>query len=299
MKKIFLLILLLMTPTFVFAKDNVEITRVDLLDNSEDVVIEEPTFRGLETNFNIKFNEVEDFVKYKIIIDNDTNKDYELSLNNDFNKSEYINYKYEVDSQVLKANSKKEITLTITYNKEIDESHFNNGVFTEDNNMGINFAREDVVNPKTGIPYLYLVLVLGVTISIILLIYVSGSKRLSKYTISILVLFLIPISVFALEKLELKVNTHITVSNMKEMCFVRNECNNGNCTERVSYYEYKNGMTWNEYLESDYFNGIEEFNYEMMQVNFAGHYVDFDNNDVDINDTILDKSQGCYNVMRK
>jgi hypothetical protein len=58
-------------------------------------------------------------------------------------------------------------------------------------------------------------------------------------------------------------------------------------------------MTWNEYLESDYFNGIEEFNYEMMQVNFAGHYVDFDNNDVDINDTILDKSQGCYNVMRK
>lgn len=309
--KLFILLLVLI-PTLVFAKEQVEITNVELIDSTENLDLKDPTFSGLETNFNIKFNEVNDFVKYKIIVNNTSNKDYELSLNN-YSKSEYIEYKYDINNNVLNKNSSKEITLTITYKKEIDESKYQDGVFIEDNNMRIDLGGDDVINPKTGFSYIYLILVVAITLSITLLIYVFGSRKLSKYTISILVLFLIPISVLALEKLELKVNSHVEITDIKEMCFI-------DYRNRFTYYNFKNNMTWEEHINSDYFEIIEDSDDRQdMTINLEQGYVDFisannlhclvDDYDescpdiisenVLITDTIKSKNLGCYSVNRK
>lgn len=294
--KLFILLLVLI-PTLVLAKDNVEISKVELVDSTEDLELEDPTYKGLETNFNIKFNKVNDYVKYKITIDNSTNKDYELSLN-DFSKSEYINYDYELNNKVLSKNSSKEIFLSISYKKEIDESKYKDGVFIEDTSMKIDLG-EEVMNPKTGLSYLYLILVVAVTLSITLLIYVFGSKKLNKYTISVLALFLIPISVLAIEKLELKVNARIEVSNTKEFCVRIND-------ERAKYYTYISNMTWEEYLISDY-NEFRDYSYDPLYDNpffKADHfffiergqqdYNVYDTIDEELTNTIKDKSLGCY-----
>ncbi len=300
--KLFILLLVLI-PTLVFAKEQVEITNVELIDSTENLDLKDPTFSGLETNFNIKFNEVNDFVKYKIIVNNTSNKDYELSLNN-YSKSEYIEYKYDINNNVLNKNSSKEITLTITYKKEIDESKYQDGVFIEDNNMRIDLGGDDVINPKTGFSYIYLILVVAITLSITLLIYVFGSRKLSKYTISILVLFLIPISVLALEKLELKVNSHVEINNTKEMCFVHAYDDN-----RILYYRYIPGMSFEEYIESDYFNGLDVIeSAEEMTSYIDNNYVIFldKENPIDsiesviaLDEIIKDKSLGCYKIIMK
>ena len=51
-----------------FAKENVSIESVTLDSKSKNtVIINEATYEGLSINFNIKFSEVKDYAKYKIV----------------------------------------------------------------------------------------------------------------------------------------------------------------------------------------------------------------------------------------
>ena len=88
MKKLFTLIICLLFIPVVFAKDTVEITKVELETKSDKAVINnEPTFDGLEINCDIGFVEINDFVKYKgsklsCIFDLNYEKIYKVSLIN-------------------------------------------------------------------------------------------------------------------------------------------------------------------------------------------------------------------------
>ena len=57
-------------------------------DNTE--IVNEATYQNLSIKFDIKFNEVNDFAKYKIVINNQTNEDYEISEVNP--NSQYVTY---------------------------------------------------------------------------------------------------------------------------------------------------------------------------------------------------------------
>ena len=92
---LFMVIASLFTFVNVYAADEIGIKSITLIDKSVNTTINSaPTYSGLEMNFDVAFKQKDDYAKYKVIIKNDTNTDYALSLDSAFTSSEYITYTY-------------------------------------------------------------------------------------------------------------------------------------------------------------------------------------------------------------
>ena len=75
--KLFLILFVLFIGINVVQAANVSIESITLdSKSSKTEILEEPTYEGLSIKFNIKFVEVGDSAKYKIIINNQDNEDY-------------------------------------------------------------------------------------------------------------------------------------------------------------------------------------------------------------------------------
>ena len=86
---LFNLVLFILSISIVNAEE-VSIKSIDLISKSEHAIEKSsPTYEGLELNLDIKFERLNDFIEYKIIIENPTNKDFYLELEN-ISNSEYI-----------------------------------------------------------------------------------------------------------------------------------------------------------------------------------------------------------------
>ena len=96
MKKIkCLLLVILFIPFIVLAETkNVEIKNisnyVDKSDTAEE--LEKPSIEGLKLGFKLEFTKQDDFIKYKFIIKNNTDKDYEIDDSSTFNEKKFIRY---------------------------------------------------------------------------------------------------------------------------------------------------------------------------------------------------------------
>ena len=211
MKKYLIFILVLLVPFLVKAKDNVEIKKVELIEKSDYVeILEEPTFEGLKLNFNIEFSYVNDYAKYLVTVTNNSSKDYEIDSTTQFNKGEYIGYYFELekDTEILKAGETREVVLGIAYVSEVPNDKLVNGKYEEKNNAIIVLKNDDkVVNPYTSsIP------IVIIAIAIIALIVLLISQKRKKELIFVLIgISLIPITIYALEKLVLNVSVDVTV----------------------------------------------------------------------------------------
>ena len=224
MKKIkCLLLVILFIPFIVLAETkNVEIKNisnyVDKSDTAEE--LEKPSIEGLKLGFKLEFTKQDDFIKYKFIIKNNTDKDYEIDNSSTFNKKKSIRYDYEVENnaKVLKANEELSINVTITYVKELDDSEFENGVFTETNQVSLELVNDSnevidnpiikmVTNPNTSTGYILLV-IFAIILSLIIIILVKN-KKVKMYLL--IVLLIIPLSVYALEKIRLEVETSVKI----------------------------------------------------------------------------------------
>ena len=188
-KKIKILLVFFLSFIFipnVFAEENVSIESVMLDSKSENTEItNEATYEGLSINFDVKFNEVNDYAKYKIVINNQSDEDYEITEDSNFNNSEYIRYEYSYENnnkKVLK-NSKTTIFITIKYNKEVPEESFHNGSFIKTNNIVIDLNNETInvpntiINPKTGDSLFIIILVFIITVGILLILYKTNKKK--------------------------------------------------------------------------------------------------------------------------
>ena len=91
---VFLLLLTILIPYNIEAKEAVEVTDIEIEEKTPGVeVISDVTYQGLKINFNVAFLNVEDFIRYKVTLKNNTDKDYEINSNTDgLNKSEFIEY---------------------------------------------------------------------------------------------------------------------------------------------------------------------------------------------------------------
>ena len=182
-----------------FAKENVSIESVTLDSKSKNtVIINEATYEGLSINFNIKFSEVKDYAKYKIVINNQSNEDYEITEGSNFNNSEYISYEYSYENnrKIVQKNSKTTIYITIKYNKELPEESFYNGSFIETNNIVIDLGNDvpdSINNPKTGNSLFVITLVFIITIGVSLIIYKTKKKKF--FSIFIISIALLPVSI--------------------------------------------------------------------------------------------------------
>ncbi len=76
----YLLLLLLLIPTVVFAKINeVEVSSIELEEKSPNVeIIDDTTIEGSNIAFNNKFYEVNDYIKYRITIKNVSGEDIDI-----------------------------------------------------------------------------------------------------------------------------------------------------------------------------------------------------------------------------
>ena len=223
MKKINYLLLTLLVSIFmipmVFAKDEVKIESYELVENSETTSeLSKPKIDGLTISFDLSFSKVKDFAKYKIVVDNPTTKDYEISKDIDFDISDYIDYSYEFekDNNIVKADSKMTMFIVVTYAKEVPASMMKDGKFIENNKMAISLSNDNASstskeeNPNTASSIL-IVCVLGLTISLLSLILFAKTKKQKYITTFILSLFIMPATIFALEKLQVNVETKITI----------------------------------------------------------------------------------------
>lgn len=114
----------LLFPMVVFAQ-NVEIKEVKMVEKSENAeIVANPKVNELAIDFNIKLNALNDYVKYKVILNNKDDVDYIISKS-DFEDNEYISYDIESDNlEKLEAKKEKVIYLTIKYEKRYRRKFF-------------------------------------------------------------------------------------------------------------------------------------------------------------------------------
>ena len=218
MKKYFSLFLIIvlfgiMFIPNVFANNKVGIKSIELVEKSENTIINtEPKFNNLEMNFDVTFKAKDDYVKYKVVVSNNTSVDYKISEDTSFNDSPYMTYKYDVEKD-LKANDETVVYVTITYSKEIDSSKLAEEKYSESNKVIVQLLDKNgnTVNPNTSssIVMILINLFLVLFVSILLLIKFKGNKVVPMMLV--LGLSLIPITTNAIETLKLTINVNVEI----------------------------------------------------------------------------------------
>ena len=217
LKVLLALVVIVLMPNVYAAKD-VTIESIELVDKSTAVTeLSEPTVKGLNVSFDLSFSDLDDFAKYKIVLDNPTNEDYEVAKENEFKTSEYLQYTYEFDkdTNIVKKNSKLTMYINIKYNKAVPSNKLTDGKYVEANEMAITLGNNNadkIVNPKTGNSIILTVVVLAGVIALSVVLYKKTSNK--KYlNVMLLGLVLIPIGTFALQKLQVNVATKVTIED--------------------------------------------------------------------------------------
>ena len=165
--------------------------------------------------------EIGDNIEYKIIVNNNSNEDYDLNKDSFNISSDYIDYTIESndDSNIIKANSEKTVYLKIEYKNEVPKEAFEAGIYNDNKTMIVNLYTEDridipetIKNPNTSdIIALIILLLLISGISFVLL----KKKQYKKFMILIIgISTVIPISVYALCKCDIKIESNIVISNL-------------------------------------------------------------------------------------
>lgn len=131
MKK-FLIILLVLLPIIVSAEDcndnNITIESIKVENKSENVKeINSATVDGKNINLDLSMSDVGDSIKYRILVKNDSNDDYELNKKSFNISSDYIDYSIDTDnkSNIVKAKSSKTVYLNVEYKNKVEDEKFN------------------------------------------------------------------------------------------------------------------------------------------------------------------------------
>ena len=197
----------------VFADNKVGIKSIELVEKSENTTINsKPRFNNLEMNFDVVFKAKDDYVKYKVVVSNNTDVDYKISEDTSFNDSPYMTYKYDVEKD-LKANDETVVYVTITYSKEIDSSKYAEGKYSESNKAIVQLLDRNgnTVNPNTSSSIVMILINLFIVlfVSILLLIKFKGNKIVPMMLV--LGLSLMPITTKAIETLKLTINVNVEI----------------------------------------------------------------------------------------
>ena len=226
---------------------------------------------NLTAYINIKFTEIDDYVKYKINIKNESNKDYIISNKNITNISDYMTYEltFDDDSDIVKAGENKIVYLTVSYKNELSDEQLEDG-YSESKNFAINLLNKDetevIENPKTGIESAIPMLIIEV-FGVIAFVILKKHTR-SKILILVLLVSLLPLATYALDTLTIDVSSNVEIEEtVKEFCYYDYGIDEDGKTDSavlyffnptVAYYypviyvKYRSGMTWEKFLDSKY-----------------------------------------------
>ena len=257
MKKFLLpiLLFLMFIPLYVNAEtcdtDKITISSITVENKSDNVEeLEKATASGKNINLNLSMSEVGDNIEYKFVVKNDSDEDYELDKTSLNLNSDYINYSFETEdnSNVVKSNSSKNVTLRVEYKTEVPEDKFERGSYSDNKTMIVQLSNGKTINvpdtfknPNTGVQSYILIL--------FLILLISGSiymllrkKRYTKFMILIIgIAVIIPISVYAICKCEISVESKVIINSAKyNPCFFDGELQPGVTYINGQYtYKYK------------------------------------------------------------
>ena len=205
-----LLILVFFSAINVNASENVKIKSVELVDKSVNASeTSKAIFDGLTMNFNVRFLSVDDYAKYKVVVENKENVNYKISIDSNFGNSKYIGYDY-VKADSLKANSESEFYVTVSYKNEVSDSDLSNGKYNEKNSAVLKLDDGSVNNPLTSNNEAILIIALLI---IIVGLFVLFKGKINK-NISYIVLFMIlsiPLFVKAGYSLKITINSNVVI----------------------------------------------------------------------------------------
>ena len=145
--------ILLFIPVVVKAEecslDNISIEEIELLNKSDNVVQRDSIIEGKKILFDLKFEEVGNFIEYKLKIKNSTENDYKLDNNY---SSVYFNYMIstEDNSNVIGKSETKEVLLRLSYVKSIPIELLNNdNMYYTNIQLLATKPNDKIVNPVT------------------------------------------------------------------------------------------------------------------------------------------------------
>ena len=272
-----IIFLMFLSITNVYASDNVKIKSIDLIDKSTNASeTSEATFNGLTMNFNIRFLGINDYVKYKVVVENKENRNYEISVDSEFNGSKYITYEYE-KADNIKANSDSEFYVTVTYKNKVDESNFTDEKYTEKNSAVLKLSNDNISNPETSNNEFMIIIGLIVMMGVLLVLFRNNKTR--KISVFVLLgLLSIPLFVKAVEHLKITVNSNVLIEKGYSVGY---EVFGSIKTSEISDYDLSHA----ECLGTDYEGTVSEDNkyiyclnviYKEKKLYTAGEIVNYD-----------------------
>lgn len=246
-KKILLPILFLLIPLVINAEtcepEKVVIESIEI-NNKTDNVIEKsaPSVNGRNLNLDLEMFEVGDTIEYVMVVKNGSSADYELDRTSLSKSSDFIEYILETkdNSTIVKAGESKEVLVKVQYKNQVSDDSYVNGVYQDTKNLAVNLSSEEptnpIINPQTGM-YTTLIIIPILVISAIVAIVLRKKKYSNIMGILLGLAILIPVSISAICKCELNVDSKVEVVKAKKVCIY---VGNGGCSgAKISEYTKK------------------------------------------------------------
>lgn len=217
MKKIFLMFLITLSLFSVTnvsaASKNIELVGIDIVDKSNTISVDEPVISSNEITSSIKFNELNDYVDYKLTLKNNENERLKIESINDNLENENIEILYTFDSSnYINSNDTTIVNVKMVYKNQlinVDKIEINdlkiilNLVSEEGNSSSSDF----MINPATGDSIIYYILLFSASLIVLFIILKKKTKRLK--VVGLLLIFgliSIPLFSYALARYEVFIN---------------------------------------------------------------------------------------------
>ena len=226
MKKRYLLLVLLtilFIPIVVFAEDkDVEIKLVEFIEKSDSVVESTPAkVEDSTLKFDLKFLNVGDYAKYKLVVKNNTNLDLLFDETNLMPEDKSVGYELEyLDNKLIKSNSETTIYLKVMYSHQAASTFFRNSIYDASNEASLNLSDNFISIPNTlkNIGIIPLIIIIGTLGAIIYGIKIEYSnKKVTSMQILVIGIALIslPKMVDALKLYEIPISSRIIIEKVK------------------------------------------------------------------------------------
>ena len=239
MKKLLTLLIIFMSifTTKVYAASNIDILDATVIEKSSTITVEDPILENNTISSKVKFNQINDYVIYEFTLKNNDSYDYKVDevVDNNTNSNLLIEYDY---SEKLLSSGNGTLRIKLTYKNKL----LNVDKITLDNlEIKMNLTKSDgsksqvsITSPKTGdniVKYLLLLI-----ISVVGIVLTKKNIKFKKIKVGnmllIVSILLIPFTIFAAEKFEIKIKfSDVEVKGEFEVY----EIEAGDTTKEITY----------------------------------------------------------------
>ena len=251
MKKKIIFILLMIVSIFGIINvkaetKNIELTKIDVLEKSSTITVVEPVISNNEITSSITFNQVDDYVEFKLTLKNNETDKIKITNISDNLENENIKIDYTYDNNnFIESGKEATINVKMTYKTKLvnEDKTIDNLILTLtlEKENGEKQDSDIIVNPTTGDNILRYVLLLVISvIGLGLLFTIKNKKTKLTSLLVILGLIMVPAIVYAEEKYEATIKyTNIVIKGEFEEYTVTFDTDGGTeiASQTVKYGE--------------------------------------------------------------